>query len=87
MICINDNFTTEQMEAIPNRPIKDEHYSIRDVVKYMDGRVGYLLNEIHNPPLDRGNGFSFEPTFGTFRFVDDDLSELFTEEKIEEHAT
>jgi hypothetical protein len=73
IICIDDNFTPEQINDIPNRPIKDKMYSIRDVVKSANG-VGLLLNEIHNPhngwTTRNGMKFTFEPNFNIRRFAD-----------------
>ncbi len=73
IICINDNFTPEQMATIPNRPIKGKFYSIRDVVKSANG-IGLLLNEIHNPHngwvVRDGTRFTFEPNFNINRFSD-----------------
>lgn len=72
IICIDDNFTPEQMAIIPNRPIRDKIYSIRDVVKSANG-IGLLLNEIQNPHngwTERaGMKFTFEPNFSIRRFA------------------
>jgi hypothetical protein len=73
IICIDDNFTPEQMAEIPNRPIKDKLYSVRDVVKSANG-IGLLLNEIENPhtgwTVRNGMKFTFEPNFNIRRFAD-----------------
>lgn len=73
IICIDDNFTPEQIADIPNRPIKDKMYSIRDIVKSANG-IGLLLNEIHNPKtgwtMRGGEKFTFEPNFAIRRFAD-----------------
>ncbi|MBK9016798.1 MAG: hypothetical protein IPM82_23500 [Saprospiraceae bacterium] len=73
IICIDDHFTPEQMADIPNRPIKDNLYSIRDVVKSANG-IGLLLNEIQNPhngwTTRNGMKFTFEPNFNINRFAD-----------------
>jgi len=73
IFCVNDNFTPEQMADIPNRPIKDKMYTIRDVVKSANG-VGLLLNEVHNPKngwvVRDGMKFTFEPNFNINRFSD-----------------
>ena len=47
IICINDTFSPEQKADIPNRPIKDKIYTIREVINSKNG-VGILLNEVHN---------------------------------------
>lgn len=73
IICIDDNFTPEQISDIPNRPIKDKMYSIRDIVKSANG-IGLLLNEIENPKtgwtMRNGMKFTFEPNFSIRRFSD-----------------
>ncbi len=73
IICINDNFTPEQMAEIPNRPVRDKMYTIRDIVKSANG-IGLLLNEIHNPQngwvVRDGMKFTFEPNFNMNRFSD-----------------
>ncbi len=72
IICIDDNFTPEQMADIPNRPIKDKLYSVRDIVKSANG-IGLLLNEIENPKtgwtMRQGMKFTFEPNFNISRFA------------------
>ena len=73
IICIDDNFTPEQMAEIPNRPVKGKIYSIRDIVKSANG-TGLLLNEMHNPHngwvVRNGMKFTFEPNFNIRRFTD-----------------
>ena len=73
ILCINDNFTPEQMTTIPNRPTKGTMYTIRDIVKSANG-IGLLLNEIHNPNngwvVRDGMKFTFEPNFNINRFSD-----------------
>ena len=72
IICIDDHFTPEQMAEIPNRPIKDKMYTIRDLVKSANG-IGLLLNEIQNPQngwtMRNGMKFTFEPNFNIRRFA------------------
>ncbi|HFA51293.1 MAG TPA: hypothetical protein ENJ95_19950 [Bacteroidetes bacterium] len=73
IICIDDNFSPEQTAAIPNRPVKDKMYTVRDVVKSANG-IGLLLNEIQNPHsgwvMRNGMKFTFEPNFNIRRFSD-----------------
>jgi hypothetical protein len=82
IICINDNFTPEQMADIPNRPQEGQIYTIRDVVKSQNG-VGLLLNEVQNPhngwTIRNGMKFTFEPNFSQTRFTTL-LGESLTEE-------
>ena len=68
IICINDVFDAEAIALIPNRPVKDKIYTIREVIPTSDGRIGLLLNEITNPLIPSGN-FSFEPRFNNNRFT------------------
>ena len=73
IICIDDSFSPIQIAEIPNRPVKDKMYTIRDIVKSANG-IGLLLNEIHNPNngwvVRDGMKFTFEPNFNVRRFSD-----------------
>ena len=73
IICINDIFTQEQIEKIPNRPKQNSLYSIREIIYYQElQETGFLLNEIHNPYLPHnkmGIDCTFEPTFNSKRFT------------------
>lgn len=55
VICINSSFSTKQLEYWKQHgvvhPIKDKLYSIRKVIKYVNGKTGILLEEIVNPEL------------------------------------
>ena len=85
-ICIDDKFTTEQIELIPNRPVEGEVYTIRRKLLTRNGPA-YLLNEITNPTLyDPVFDGTFEPSFSTIRFqdADEELSELTIEEILED---
>lgn len=71
VICINGSFEDVQKELIPNRPVQDKLYTIRDIFK-TNGKLAVHLNEITNPNLPIGegeNGFSFEPSFSITRFA------------------
>ena len=72
IICINDIFTPRQKSVIPNRPVVDKIYTIREVFNTEFG-VAVYLNEIHNPPVDGGTmgttSFTFEPSFNIERFA------------------
>lgn len=65
--CINDTFTPEQIQKIPNRPVKGEIYTLRGRVHTKNG-LGYLLVELKNPMMapDQGNA---EQNFAAKRFV------------------
>jgi hypothetical protein len=87
VVCINGSFHPESVKIIPNLPVENEIYTIRDVFK-QKGEDVVLLNEISNPHLDLsidntsdgGYGFKFEPSFKANRFVpisDLDLEEVY----------
>ena len=70
LVCIDDAFHPESIKRIPNRPVKDEAYTVRDVIRMANGRMGLLLHEITNPLLkDEVTGFEFEPSFAARRFA------------------
>lgn len=80
IICINDQFSPEQIQHIPNRPVRDNIYTIRDVIRSQNG-IGLLLNEIRNPSDSgyttiNGMDFSFEANFNQNRFTKLDGSPL-----------
>ena len=89
ILCIDDNFSPEQIAVIPNRPQKDQMYSIRDVVKSSLG-TGLLLNEIENPHNGwaemNGMKFTFEPNFNINRFANLN-GEMLTYEMVKEVKT
>lgn len=73
VVCINDNFSnlnSDQLNTIPNRPVKDSIYTIRDAFKTHNG-YAYHLVEITNPKLEHPSGLgTFEPSFNQIRFSD-----------------
>jgi len=85
VVCINGNFHEESKKLIPNLPVENEIYTIRDSFR-QKGEAVVLLNEITNPHLDisqdttadGGYGFSFEPSFKASRFIP--ISDLELEE-------
>ena len=88
--CIDSKFTTEQLEKIPNRPQKGNHYMIREIIE-LGHLVGVLLEEVRNPRVAKLNGIAIEPNFNIERFREieglDDLydelvEEVFAEELI-----
>ena len=88
--CIDDRFNAEQLEKIPNRPQRGNHYMIREIIEF-GHLVGVLLEEIRNPFTAKFKGQSVEPNFNSERFREieglDDLydelvEEVFTEELI-----
>jgi hypothetical protein len=70
IICIDDEFTQEQILHIPNRPVKDKIYTIRDIFYLPSGEVGIHLHELTNPNLPHPSGLgTFEPNFNSKRFT------------------
>jgi len=55
IICVDDTFRIDQKEYWKKHnvkhPIKDEIYTIRDVIKHTNGKTGIMLNEIINPKI------------------------------------
>lgn len=82
IICVNDSFTREQIEAIPNLPHKWEHYTVRKKLITRNGHA-VLLEEIENPDVPDVSkaGTSFEPNFHVSRFreLNSDLDILWLE--------
>jgi hypothetical protein len=86
--CIDDRFNAEQLEKIPNRPQKGNHYMIREIIE-LGHLVGVMLEEIRNPRVARFNGQPIEPNFNVERFreiegLDDLYSELLEESLVED---
>lgn len=88
--CVDDRFNTEQLEKILNRPKKNNHYMIREIIE-LGHLVGVLLEEIRNPINAKLNGIPVEPNFNIERFreieglddlYDELIEEVFTEELI-----
>jgi hypothetical protein len=70
VICINDQFSEEQIAMIPNRPVRDRQYTIDEVMITRRGRAVTLV-EIDNPPLTHPTGLgTFVPSFDINRFRD-----------------
>lgn len=67
VICIDDKFTEEQIALIPNRPIEDKVYTIREAFPVRGGKDAVRLEEIINPQIPEGT-FTFEPSFNATRF-------------------
>lgn len=83
VICIDDIFHPESIRMIPNRPVKDKIYSIRDAFLITRGDIAVHLNEITNPPIPHSSGMMFEPSFNIKRFAT--LSgEPLSKEKVEQ---
>ena len=88
VICINDIFSPDQISSIPNRPIRNKIYTIRNIIEYSSNVIGIHLEEILNPELtDREYLTKFEPSFDINRFkelecipdIEEIIEELLTE--------
>ncbi len=70
IICIDDNFSGPQMDIIPNRPVRNQIYTVRDMFVTSDGRKAIHLKEIENPHIEHDSGLGmFEPSFAARRFT------------------
>lgn len=84
VICVDDQFLPQQINLIPNRPVKDKLYTIRDIFTTRMGKAVHL-EEITNPPLEHPSGMgTFEPSFAVNRFrpLVDDSIEVAVEEEV-----
>jgi hypothetical protein len=86
--CVDDRFNVEQLEKIPNRPQKGNHYMIRGIVE-LGQLVGVMLEEIRNPHTAKFRGQNIEPNFNIERFREieglDDLYDELLEEVFAEN--
>lgn len=85
VVCINDDFTEEQKELIPNRPVRDHHYTIDEVLITRRGKAVTLV-ELDNPPLLHPSGAgTFIPSFDINRFRElDEVPEETVKEALQE---
>ena len=85
--CVDDRFNAEQLEKIPNRPQKGNHYMIREIIE-LGHLVGVMLEEIRNPLTAKFKGQDVEPNFNIERFREieglDDLYDELVEEALVE---
>lgn len=49
VVCVDDVYESRNWKFIPNRPVKNGIYHIRDIRESYYG-IGFLLREIVNPP-------------------------------------
>lgn len=69
LICINSEFPPETRVRVPNLPVKNQMYTIREMFPIMGKGMAVRLNEIRNPLLkDDFTGVKFEPSFSIKRF-------------------
>lgn len=87
VVCINDTFTEEQIAMIPNRPVRDQQYTIDEVMITRRGKAVTLV-ELDNPPLMHPSGAgTFVPSFDINRFREiAETPEAVVEEALQETA-
>lgn len=85
VVCINDTFTEEQIAMIPARPVRDNHYTIDEVLVTRRGKAVTLV-ELDNPPLLHPSGAgTFIPSFDINRFRElDEVPEEAVKEALQE---
>ena len=71
VVCVDDLFTDHAIKLIPTRPVKDNIYTVRQILYHdVNDKVGVLLQEIINPPIQSGVlKRLLEPTFNIIRFA------------------
>lgn len=80
--CIDSSFSEQQIVKIKILPVKNKVYTIREIIEYPTlKRIGLLLEEIINPPIDTTQGVE-EPSFDIKRFRE--LPEVDVEEMVNE---
>ena len=86
-MCINDTFSAESIHAIPNRPVLNSMYIVREIRYYghLD-KAGVLLEEVRNPlSVQTMLGVMLEPSFSITRFAPlDDVLDSISIEELEE---
>lgn len=86
--CVNPFFSDSQREGIPNRPVTEVEYTVREYVEHMglgrDSRAIRLV-EIVNPLIVHPSGIGMiEPSFHISRFRLKSDIEIIKEETVEE---
>jgi len=87
VVCINGSFSAESIQAIPNRPVLNSTYTVREIRYYEHlDKAGVLLEEIRNPLSVRTVlGVMLEPSFSITRFAPlDDVLDSISIEELEE---
>jgi hypothetical protein len=71
VVCIDDVFDPRSVMLIPNRPVKDSIYTVREMRYYdMHDKMGVLLVEVKNSKNVRDMfGKTQEPSFNVIRFA------------------
>ena len=83
LVCINDTFSEEQKAMIPNRPVRDNHYTVDEILITRRGKAVTLV-ELDNPPLMHPSGAgTFIPSFDINRFRElDKVPETVVQEEL-----
>lgn len=70
VVCKFAEFSTQQKERIPNRPVEGQEYIVRERVHSSNG-LRFLLKEIINPLIDNE-----EPSFSCkmFRIIEEETN-------------
>ena len=87
VVCINDTFSAESIHAIPNRPVLNSVYTVREIRYYEHlDKAGVLLEEVKNPlSVQTMLGVVLEPSFSITRFAPlDDVLDSISIEELEE---
>ena len=87
VVCIDDVFDPKSMHLIPNRPVKDNIYTIREMRYYdIHDKMGVTLVEIKNSHNVRDLfGKTQEPSFNIIRFAPlDNVLDSISLEELEE---
>ena len=84
VVCVDDVFDPKSMSIIPNRPIKDKIYTVREMRYYdIHDKMGVTLVEIKNARNVKDLfGKTQEPSFNVIRFapIDKILDKISIEE-------
>ncbi len=90
VVCVNDAFDQIQRSTIPNLPVKQEIYTVRDAFQVTrngtaSGIWALHLKEIRNPNLPHPSGLgTFEPSFAATRFAEMNADEQAAAAEVEE---
>lgn len=89
LVCVNDSFDARQRATIPNRPVRDEVYTVRDAFRVTrNGTAAGIwavhLRELSNPDLPHPSGLgTFEPSFAAERFAPQREGEVAVERELD----
>lgn len=87
VVCVDDVFDPRSVMIIPNRPVKDGIYTVREMRYYdMHDKMGITLVEIKNPLMVKDFfGRLQEPSFNIIRFAPlDQVLDSISLEQLEE---